>query len=156
MSDADSPEAAPTDDASPAPCPRCKDAHLDDIFERDVPFLGCNECYGLFVRPVDLHEYVVRATGSKPIGEAFTVLLDAFTHGKLNPSVRKCPECGEALLRGGFGESPFVILDLCRQHGVWLDKKELKKVLRASRGQAAAQGLIPKFAEDEELDDDGF
>lgn len=154
----DDPQTAEADagEAQPAPCPKCKEVHLAELYERDVPFLGCTECYGLFVRSEDLHEYVVRATENKVIGEAFTSLLDRFMHGKLSSSARKCPICDEPLLRGGFGESPFVIIDACKQDGIWLDKKELKKILRASRGQAAAQGLIPKFDDDDDADDDGF
>jgi Zn-finger nucleic acid-binding protein len=138
--------------AAAGTCPKCKTA-LQPLEERDVPFLGCTTCSGLFVTARYLHEYVVRAT-AKPVGDAFTALLDAAMGGKMAPSVRKCPTCAETLHRLGFGEAPFVVLDLCMDHGLWLDKKELKKVLRSSRAHAGKMGLVAPFVDDDADDED--
>ena len=54
------------------------------------------------------------------------------------------------MYRFGFGESPFVILDRCAHHGVWLDRSELKKIVRASRAYAAAEGWLPAFDDDDD------
>lgn len=135
-------------------CPRCKEAQLEALEERGVPFRGCTACFGLFVTARDLHEYVVRAT-VPAVGEAFTVLLDATLGGTSSASVRRCPDCGDPLQRLGFGEAPLVIIDMCMDHGIWLDKKELTKVLRSSRAQAAKMGLTAPFVDDEEDDEEG-
>ncbi len=141
------------EDAVHNPCPKCKTA-LEEIEEREVPFLGCTTCFGLFVTARDLHDYVVRAAGALPVGEAFTVLLDNAMAGKTTPAARRCPRCEQPLNRMGFGEAPFVILDLCPDDGLWLDKKELTKVLRASRAQAATMGLIEAFHDEDEGEDE--
>lgn len=40
-----------------------------------------------------------------------------------------CPTCGEMMNRKNFGRSSGVIVDVCRQHGVWFDRGELPRVL---------------------------
>ena len=40
------------------PCPRCKKP-LDPVLDKDVSFLGCQACFGLFVADADLERYVV-------------------------------------------------------------------------------------------------
>ena len=40
----------------------------------------------------------------------------------------KCPVCGELMHRVNFGAKSGVIVDRCRQHGVWLDGGELRQL----------------------------
>ena len=49
---------------------------------------------------------------------------------------------------------PAARLDRCGHHGVWLDKKELKKVIRSVRAHCAVIGLIAKFDDTGDYDDD--
>ena len=123
-------------------CPTCEEHHLlEDLVERDIPFLGCTTCFGLFVTTDELGNYVKNATGSVGVREAYHQLLQAALDHLAGQSKRLCPHCQDPMRRMGFGEHPLVILELCSLHGVWLDKKELTKVLRSSRGHAQAQGL---------------
>ena len=86
--------------------------------------------------------------------ERILALLEEAAGSGGRPSVRRCPFCLGNLVRMGFGESPFIIIDRCGEHGLWLDKKELKKVVRSSRAQAAAMGLIRHFREEEDDEDE--
>src|SRR5262249_47279073 len=43
------------------------------------------------------------------------------------------------MLRKNFGESSGVIVDLCKHHGVWLDHRELERILAF----VSAGGLLP-------------
>jgi Zn-finger nucleic acid-binding protein len=135
-------------------CPACKKEDVVDVMEdRGVEFLGCSECFGLFVSEDGLQAYIADSTGSSEIGKAFVDLMEKALGDKPpRPGSRGCPVCKKPLGRLGFGESPFVILDRCGLHGVWLDKKELKKVIRSVRAHAAVMGLAPAFDEE---DDDG-
>jgi Zn-finger nucleic acid-binding protein len=47
---------------------------------------------------------------------------------------RPCGACGVLMMRGNFGGSSGVVVDLCRSHGVWLDAHELERVLAWARG----------------------
>lgn len=123
-------------------CPTCEEHHLlEEIVERDVSFLGCTTCFGLFVSTDELGEYVRNATGSVGVRTAYHGLLEDALDHLAGQSKRLCPHCGASMRRMGFGEHPLVILERCALHGVWLDKKELTKVLRAARADAKVKGL---------------
>ena len=134
-------------------CPGCKKDTIQEIEDRDIPFLGCTECFGLFTDEKNIARYVSSAAGKLEVGEAFEDLLGKALDGNPpTPGKRTCPQCQQPLGRMGFGESPFVILDRCAHHGLWLDKKELTKVIRSSRAHARVLGLVDEF--DDYADDD--
>ncbi|MGE0711960.1 MAG: zf-TFIIB domain-containing protein [Planctomycetota bacterium] len=135
-------------------CPSCAGSPaLAEIVDREVNFLGCTDCYGLFVTEENLGEYVAHATGQPGVRTSYLELLEEATAKLGGESKRTCPRCHEKMRRIGFGESPLVILERCALHGLWLDKKELTKVKRAARAHAAVRGLIDRTAADEEDDD---
>ncbi len=44
-----------------------------------------------------------------------------------------CPTCKDRMVRRNFGGASGVIVDVCKEHGVWLDHGELEKVVEFSR-----------------------
>jgi Zn-finger nucleic acid-binding protein len=40
-----------------------------------------------------------------------------------------CPDCSQLMNRSNFARSSGVIIDLCKQHGVWFDVEELPKII---------------------------
>jgi Zn-finger nucleic acid-binding protein/predicted nucleic acid-binding Zn ribbon protein len=40
-----------------------------------------------------------------------------------------CPDCKQLMNRSNFARSSGVIVDLCKQHGVWFDRGELPKII---------------------------
>ena len=135
-------------------CPACKgEETIEPLEDRGIPFLGCTACFGLFASDDDIASYVADAAGAPEVKEAFEALLGkALDDGPPTPGKRPCPVCQAPLGRLGFGESPFVILDRCALHGLWMDKKELKKIIRSSRAQAVVLGLIDRFDDDDDDD----
>lgn len=138
--------AAPQEDLSQRACPACKATTLGHVEDKKVQFLGCQSCFGLLVEERALAKYVVAAVGNKEAQKAFDDLLQKALKGmKPGKTTRSCPYCFLPLGRFSFGEAPLVILDRCPSHGLWLDRSELKKVVRASRAHGAAMGLLPPF-----------
>lgn len=138
-------------------CPACADhPELEELSDREVPFLGCTVCFGLFVTENALGQYVCNAAASEEVAKSYDDLLIKAMNEQGGHSKRLCPECASPMRRFGFGEAPFMVLDRCeQQHGLWLDKKELKKVVRASRAHAVVLGWVPPpGAEDEDTDED--
>ncbi len=41
-----------------------------------------------------------------------------------------CPDCGKLMNRRSFGQRSGVIIDDCREHGLWLDGGELRRLIR--------------------------
>ena len=48
-----------------------------------------------------------------------------------------CPICHELMNRVNFANFSGVIVDVCREHGTWFDRDELRRALWNSSGAAA-------------------
>ena len=44
-----------------------------------------------------------------------------------------CPECGELMNRINFARCSGVIVDLCKRHGTWFDREELRRIVEFIR-----------------------
>jgi len=124
--------------ADSADCPRCGAA----LRERDlaaVSVVECGSCGGLWLAPavfdrmcedadVSAHatrELALGALPREPIPASKVVYLP-------------CPRCKDRMVRKNFGGASGVILDVCRHDGIWLDHRELERVLAFVR----AGGLV--------------
>jgi len=43
---------------------------------------------------------------------------------------RQCPECDKLMNRRNFGRRSGVVIDTCKDHGMWFDAQELSGILR--------------------------
>ncbi len=120
-------------------CPRCEQVPLAAIEDQGVSFLGCSKCFGLFVSDPDLFVYAEKSLSPRAF-TSFAELHEKMQEGaKTVGHVRHCPRCRALLVRVTFGVAPIVVLDRCEEHGIWLDKTELNKVLRAARSSAGLE-----------------
>jgi len=111
-------------------CPRCSvslrtiDLKIQDKFliER------CDDCLGLFFDPGEL-EALLEAS----VKNVFDIKRGRFE--SINKTLRnteygvnyiKCPVCSNIMNRINFGTKSGVIIDRCKDHGVWLDGGELR------------------------------
>ena len=53
---------------------------------------------------------------------------------------RKCPGCGEMMLRKNFHGSSGIVVDVCPADGIWFDRGELGMVFEFSNGDERADG----------------
>ena len=111
-------------------CPRCSlklktlDVNLNGTFLID----RCDRCLGLFFDPGEL-EALLEAT----VKNVFFVNKAGLDNMNLRRQVEqheiiyiKCPVCSKMMNRVNFGVKSGVIVDRCREHGVWLDGGELR------------------------------
>jgi Zn-finger nucleic acid-binding protein len=63
---------------------------------------------------------------------------------------RPCPQCGQLMNRANYARISGVILDLCKDHGLWFDRDELRQVLAFIEGGGLEKGRQRQVAEDEE------
>lgn len=115
---------------SPRICPRC-DVKLKTI---DLKLNGgflidrCETCLGLFFDPGEL-EALLEATVANVFQVDRTRLDGINTSRPLNQypvTYLKCPVCTELMHRVNFGAKSGVIVDRCKEHGIWLDRGELR------------------------------
>lgn len=111
-------------------CPRCSISLKSIDLNIQGRFLieRCDQCLGLFFDPNEL-EALLEAT----VSNVFTIdksRLDACkvpsAAGEQGAFYVKCPVCGKIMNRVNFGTNSGVIIDRCKDHGVWLDGGELR------------------------------
>jgi Zn-finger nucleic acid-binding protein len=114
-------------------CPRCNvklktiDLHLNGTFLID----RCEECMGMFFDPNEL-EALLNAT----VINVFLIDRNGLDSINLRRqpdqqpiSYIKCPVCSQLMHRVNFGTRSGVIVDRCKNHGVWLDGGELRHLM---------------------------
>jgi len=117
---------------TPRRCPRCDiklktlDLKLNGRFLID----RCEECLGIFFDPGEL-EALLEAT-VKPVAGIDRAGLEAINE-KREPNQYpiayiKCPVCSQLMHRVNFGARSGVIVDRCKEHGLWLDGGELRQL----------------------------
>jgi Zn-finger nucleic acid-binding protein len=120
-------------------CPRCNiglvrrmvgDAHVEE----------CRLCAGIFVA-IELIPRVVDALdlgGEVMVG--FPPTAPAAVPGTI--AYRKCPRCSNLMNRKLFATGAKVIVDICRQHGIWFDDAELRAVAVFAAGGGMERAAI--------------
>lgn len=114
-------------------CPVC-DIRLKtvDVGEKEHFYIEkCGECGGLFFDSGEL-----QAILEARVDHVYQVNLKKLNHllsevklADFKVVYRKCPVCGEFMHREGFGEKSGVVVDHCRDHGIWLDSGELTRLM---------------------------
>ena len=118
------------EETATAECPRCK-KRLSVLKIDQVSLLECLDCGGYWCGTKTFEEICAdRESQASVLG---------FAGGKEFPkkpasvSYVPCPECKQLMNRSNFSKNSGVILDICRQHGVWFDPDELPKIIEFIR-----------------------
>ncbi len=134
-------------------CPRC-DIQLLPVC-LDVKGSGgraerCESCMGLFFAPGELEKFL-----DAVVGKVYSInrkLLENLRADKRGddaaPFYINCPDCGKIMNRVNFGRSSGVMADRCREHGIWLDGGELR---RLAEWMKAGGELLQKEREGERM-----
>ncbi len=95
----------------------------------------CPQCAGLWVdvetfqqicADRDQHAAVLGGATPDPLGTALLITLD-------NVRYRPCPICRTLMNRINFSERSGIIIDICRGHGTWFDRDELRRIVEFIR-----------------------
>ncbi|HBA71737.1 MAG: hypothetical protein A2X82_10900 [Geobacteraceae bacterium GWC2_55_20] len=117
----------------PRTCPRCG-VNLKTInLNLKGTFLieRCDQCLGLFFDPAELEALLDAAVSN-------VFLIDRVGLDGINlkrppdqypVAYIKCPVCSQLMNRVNFGARSGVIVDRCKDHGVWLDGGELRHLM---------------------------
>ena len=129
-------------------CPVCgPERRLNDRRIGDVAVLECDRCAGLWLGTEPFKRLAERASR-----EAFPIDR-LVTSDRTEPSgpvesgpsagkgwrYRKCPVCEKMMNRRNYGRSSGVIIDVCRDHGIWFDADELPRILAWIRSGKKAE-----------------
>ncbi len=120
---------------SPRKCPECR-KHMQTInVGHSTKFLieKCEKCHGLFFDPGELDSLLDARVidGSRVNYNRIKEL--AKTRPQNRVAYRPCPVCSRMMNRMNFGTRSGVIIDRCREHGIFLDGGELRQLLEWRR-----------------------
>jgi Zn-finger nucleic acid-binding protein len=114
-------------------CPRCRVA-LEGVVIGNSPLQECPHCEGIWADAAALEQICVdREKQAAVLGMA--VALPEPASGQLETNIRyvPCPVCGKLMNRVNFAHCSHVIVDVCREHGTWFDKHELRRIVEFIR-----------------------
>ena len=120
-------------DEQPFFCPACEDRqlasrHLESI---STPALECQVCAGLWIGLEAFHDLLTsEARGNQ--GESVSHRRPSVPPSEAK-RYRGCPICRQLMLPRQVGKSGIVV-DICGQHGIWLDCDELSHLIAWMRG----------------------
>lgn len=108
-------------------CPRCS-VRLESLKIDSVMIRECDRCGGFWSGS----ETFERLCSDKEQQASVLGFIGSYVHPDADPpkiSYVPCPDCKQLMNRSNFARSSGVIIDMCRQHGVWFDAGELPKIL---------------------------
>jgi Zn-finger nucleic acid-binding protein len=115
--------------------------------------LQCDRCHGCFLRVRDWSLVVEQVAHGHPIETQDLVVP---TGDRLDPSrlaeTALCPACRKPMDRFRFALRSEALVDVCQDHGMWLDAGELARALEAARAVLEA-GHLPAPSEQEQRDE---
>lgn len=126
-------------------CPRCK-RRLGVLEVGGISMHECTKCGGLWSATETFES--ICADGEKQSAVlAYAGAISASLDHASPLSYIPCPDCGHLMNRSNFARSSGVIIDMCRQHGVWFDAEELPKIIAFIR-----KGGLERSREREKLE----
>jgi Zn-finger nucleic acid-binding protein len=125
------------DKENPGKCPRCK-IDLSILAIDAIPIRECEKCGGFWLGVVTFETLCSNQ-------EQQSAVL-SFIGNRTPESTKQapinyvpCPDCKQLMNRSNFARSSGVIIDLCKQHGVWFDADELPKIIDFIHGGGMAR-----------------
>ncbi len=135
------------------PCPRCSSEVMRSARFRELEADECDRCGGLFLASAMLDRLVSQRDHAARLHLALPVRP---RHVESVVRYLACPVCQKGMNRKQFGRVSGVVVDACKDHGVWFDGGELQAVLDfVSRGgleRARQKDLDDLRAERRKLD----
>ncbi len=116
-------------------CPRCE-AGLSRIDVGTHTVQECTRCGGLWVDKDTFQQICTREEEQEAVLGRVEGADAGITDAK--PAAERayvpCPECGKLMNRRQFAGCSRVILDWCREHGMWFDRHELHQIVKFIQG----------------------
>jgi len=120
------------DEAAKYKCPRCR-LGLKEVQLGQMQLFECETCEGLWADKVSLEQICAdRERQAAVLGMPGDINRDESVQLEQVRYV-PCPVCQKLMNRVNFARCSHVIVDVCREHGTWFDKDELRRIVEFIR-----------------------
>ncbi len=121
---------APRQPAAPdgAPCPACSVA-LARSRVGDLDVQACQACGGLWLERAVFEQLGASRERQGAVLGALPSPVEPAAAAMEPVHYRPCPACAQRMNRVNYARRSAVILDVCKAHGIWFDRDELRRVL---------------------------
>jgi Zn-finger nucleic acid-binding protein len=127
-------------------CPRCRTA-MKSVVIGDTDLQECSRCEGLWADTDTLQRICAdREKQSAVLG--MPGMLSDPTQVQLE-TVRyvPCPACNQLMHRVNFAKCSGVVVDVCKQHGTWFDRDELRRIVEFIRAGGIDRARAAEIAD---------
>jgi len=139
-----------TEAAAPELCPRCR-VELNAVLVGAASLRECPRCEGIWTDTATLQQICAdREKQAAVLGMAPPVLPEAVMETAGQIRYLPCPVCGQLMNRVNFANFSGVIVEVCRQHGTWFDREQLRRIVEFIRAGGMDQARAREKADLEE------
>ena len=119
----------PAQDETGLSCPDCE-VPLVRVAVGQTILAECQRCFGIWLDTASFNRVCVeREEQAAVLGRAEPQEIDVRKAWRYLP----CPSCKQLMHRINFASQSGVIIDLCKDHGVWFEREELRKIVEFIR-----------------------
>jgi Zn-finger nucleic acid-binding protein len=114
-------------------CPRCK-VGMSSISIGGEAMRECEQCGGIWLEVAPFERICANREEQSAILGGASVGPQLPRHS-VSETVRyvPCPQCGQLMNRINFARCSGVVVDVCRGHGTWFDRDELREIVEFIR-----------------------
>ena len=116
------------DDDRSLVCPRCLE-DMPAIALGPTHVHECSACGGLWLDPVSMQKLCDAREEHAAVVSALAARIPRSASSPETVRYVPCPSCKKLMNRVNFAKSSGVVIDVCKAHGVWLDRGELERVM---------------------------
>lgn len=107
-------------------CPRCK-VKLKIIEINEISLRECEKCEGIWS---DVETFEIVCADKEQQSAVLSKLDEILRHRKTEKiQYVPCPDCKKLMNRNNFAKISGVIIDSCKEHGIWFDAEEMPKII---------------------------
>jgi Zn-finger nucleic acid-binding protein len=136
--------------ATKEPCPRCR-VELKAVIIGNTNLRECAQCEGIWADADALQKICTdREQQAAVLGVAGTLPAAAEVNVEEHIHYLPCPVCQQLMNRVNFAHCSHVIVNVCKRHGTWFDKDELRQMVEFIRAGGLEESRSREIAELEE------
>ena len=127
-------------------CPKCGDSQLKTVQVGKSSLWECSACDGMWVDATTL-EVICAEKEQQAAVLGMPTAAPEPVHVETNFRYVPCPVCKQLMNRVNFARMSGVIVDVCKAHGTWFDRDELRRLVEFIRSGGLEKARARQNAE---------